>query len=281
MISIGEYNILSVKSVTDKGTILTGSESTTVLLPAGDSENELEIGKEIEVFVYETIEGDAVATTARPTLTLNKFALLKAKSVSGLSAFMDWGLNDIALLIPYREQYKRIVAGESYVVYLHIDRLSKSLLGSTKVSKFLETEYIDLEVGQEVDLLAYGHSDLGVKVIINHKYEGLLYKNDVFQHIKIGEQLKGYIKKVRDDDKVDVTLHKFGYRSTEPNANKIMEKLKENDGVLHLHDKSDPVDITALLQMSKKSFKKAIGLLYKEKVIRLEDEAIYLNEEHE
>jgi len=164
------------------------------------------------------------------------------------------------------------------VVYLHIDRLSKSLLGSTKVSKFLETEYIDLEVGQEVDLMAYGHSDLGVKVIINHKYEGLLYKNDVFQPIKIGEQLKGYIKKVRDDDKVDVTLHKFGYRSTEPNADKILEKLKENEGVLDLHDKSDPVDITALLQMSKKSFKKALGLLYKQKVIRIEDDAIYLNE---
>ena len=192
-------------------------------------------------------------------------------------AFMKWGL-DKHLLVPFSQQKEKMVKGESYIVYLYHDQMTDRLVGSSKIHPFLETENLTVKEGEEVDLLICNATPIGVNVIINNIHAGLIYQNEIFQNIKRGDRIKGYIKLIREDGKIDVSLQKQGYLNAIPDsAQLILERIKTQEGFLNLTDKSAPNEIYRQLQMSKKAFKKAVGALYKQKLIRLEKDGIYLN----
>jgi predicted RNA-binding protein (virulence factor B family) len=180
------------------------------------------------------------------------------------------------LFVPFIEQKERMQAGKKYLVYLYKDEMTDRLTASSRVMSYVEKEDIELSQNQEVSLLIARESELGFSVIINHKYSGLLYHNEVHRALVIGDTVTGYVKTVREDNKIDVTLQKQGYSHVEPNAHAILSLLRKSDGFLNLHDKSDPDEISIRLKMSKKTFKKAIGLLYREKMIRIESDGIYM-----
>ncbi len=276
MIKIGKFNRLRAARQTDNGVYFTDTDkSGEVLLPNKYIPDDLFEGDVLNLFVFKDSEDRITATTIRPKIMLGEFALLQVRDVNQFGAFLDWGM-DKDLLVPFKEQPGRMSPGNWYMVYLYLDPQSERLVGSGRYQKFLQKENIDLREGQQVDLIIDDQSDLGVNVIINHRYRGLLYENEIFERIGRGDERKGFVKKVREDGKVDVTLQAPGYAKVEPNAARILEKLKENDGFLPLTDKSDPIQIAALLEMSKKTYKKAVGALYKERKVRLEEDGIYL-----
>jgi len=231
---------------------------------------------EIEVFVYADSDDIPVATTDKPLITLGKIASLKVSDVNKFGAFCDWGLPK-DLLIPFRNQETRLKIGQNCIVYLYLDVLSDRLVGTCKLDQFLMKEADDeLEKGQEVDVLIRSKTDLGYNVIINQKYTGLVYKNEVPKPLRVGMSFKGYVKPIRDDKKIDISLTPIGHQSIEPNAQKILEKLKANEGFLPFTDKSDPNLIREEFGISKKLFKKAIGNLYRQKIIEFKGDGIIL-----
>ncbi len=274
---LGKINELTASRIEQQGCYLKDSTDKEVLLPNKYVPEDLKIGDLIEVFVYTDSEDRPIATTLQPNIMVGEFAMLEAIVVNEIGAFMDWGLEK-DLLVPYSEQKTRVHKGNIYPVYMYVDTKSNRLVGTTKIDRFLEKENIDLIRGEEVDLLICDQTDLGVNVIINDKFRGLLYDNELFQAVNPGDRLKGYIKNIRDDKKIDVSLQKIGYGAVKPGANKIVEALEQNNGFLNLTDKSDPILILAKLEMSKKMFKKSVGMLYKQKKIRIEDDGIYLVE---
>ncbi|MCO6476822.1 MAG: GntR family transcriptional regulator [Phaeodactylibacter sp.] len=275
MIQIGRYQLLTAIRSTPHGMVLQDAEGDDVLLPKKYSPESLAPGDEIDVFVYTDSEDWPVATTQKPKAILGEFAYLQVKEVVPFGAFLDWGL-DKDLLAPFAEQSKKMERGKYYLVYLMLDEQTDRLIASSKLSKFLETENIELSEGQEVDLLIGPQTDIGYNAIINNRYRGLLYKSDLFRPVQPGGRTKGYVKTIRPDKKIDLTLQKPGYAHVEPNAEKILQLLEKNNGFLDLHDKSNPAEITARLHMSKKTFKKAIGALYKQRLIRIEEDGVYL-----
>lgn len=276
MINIGEINHLRAVRRTDNGVYLTDEDGTgEVLLPNKYVPEDLEFGDVLDVFIFTDSEDRITATTADPKIKLHEFACLQVRDVTPVGAFLDWGLEK-DLLVPFKEQPGRMRKGGWYMVYLYLDEETDRLVASGRYQKFLQKENIQLKIGQEVDLIIDDMTDLGVNVIINHQYRGLIYQNELFRKTNRGDRLKGFIKNVREDGKIDVTLQKPGYAKVGPNAEKILAQLKANQGYLRLTDKSDPDDITELLEMSKKTYKKAIGALYKQRLIRLEKDGIYL-----
>lgn len=272
---LGQYNELNAARVTANGFYLEDEEGNEVLLPNNYVDENLAIGDSIEVFVYKDSEDRVVATTEHPELTLHEFAYLEVKSVEHFGAFVDWGLLK-DLLVPKREQAVDLVKGRSYVVYMFIDKETDRLVGSTKINRALSQEDIEVEEGEQVELLVYASTDLGFKVVVNQKHEGLIYHNEVFQQVRVGDRLRGYVKKVREDNKIDITLQKEGYAKVESSSDVILIKLKNKGGFIPLNDKSDPQDITDTFAMSKKTFKKAIGGLYRERLITIEPDGIHL-----
>ena len=275
IIEIGKYNTLEVIKETDFG-IYVGDEVEEILMPTKWIPEGTEVGDMIEVFIYNDSEDRMIATTMVPKITLNTFAFLEARQVTSIGAFMDWGLHK-DLLVPFKEQLVRMEAGQSYMVYMYLDEVTDRLVGSSHVNKFVQVEDIDLEVGQEVQLLLYQDTDLGFKAIINNKYKGLIYKNEVFTDAVVGTSTIGYVKAIREDNKIDLSLQKVGFEAIGEFAEKIMEVLQQNSGVLNLHDKSSPEQIHSQLQMSKKNFKKAVGTLYKQRLIVIGDDRITLD----
>lgn len=277
MIKLGKYNTLTAARETANGIYLKDEKGQEVLLPNKLVPKDLELGQQLEVFVYNDSEDRPTATTQQPKIQLNQFGYLKVNEVNRFGAFLDWGL-DKDLMVPFKEQAKKMEEGRWYFVYLYLDEETNRLAASAKLSRFFKNKEVDLQVGQEVDLLINFRTDLGVNVIINNRYKGLIYKNDIFQQIRPGDRCKGYIKLIRPDKKIDVTLRQEGYGKVPDGAHKIIEKLKQHDGFLALSDKSDPEEIYAQLGMSKKTFKKAIGGLYKRRMIRIEKDGVYLTE---
>lgn len=274
MIEIGKYNTLEVIKETDFG-IYVGDEVEEILMPTKWVPEGTEVGDMIEVFIYNDSEDRMIATTMVPKITLNTFAFLEARQVTSIGAFMDWGLHK-DLLVPFKEQLIRMEAGKSYMVYMYLDEVTDRLVGSSHVNKFVEKESIDLEVGQEVSLLIYQDTDLGYKAIIDNKYQGLVYRNEIFSDVAVGMATTGYVKTIREDNKIDVSLQKVGFEAIGEFAEKIMETLKQSDGTLALHDKSSPEEIHSKLKMSKKNFKKAVGTLYKQRLVDITDAGIQL-----
>ena len=271
---IGTYHTLRIDRITPPGAYLTDGKDD-VLLPAKYIPKEAKVDDDIRVFVYRDSEDRIISTTLVPDLELHTFGYLKVKDVSSVGAFLDWGIEK-NILVPFREQVGRLDVGQWCLVYLYVDEKTDRVVATNKVSKFYETMEIDLEEGQEVNLLISNSTDLGVNVVIENKYQGLIYINDIFHDVIEGDRTKGYIKTIRTDRKIDVSLRQTGLDNLESGATHIMKALEKSDGFLALHDKSAPEDIQLELQMSKKNFKRSVGILYKQKLIKLEENGIRL-----
>lgn len=275
MIFLGKLNTLRILRDSDFGLFLGDQEETQdVLLPKKYVPKGVKIGDEIDVFIYNDSEDRLVATTLTPKIQLNACAYLKVKAVTSIGAFLDWGLEK-DLLVPFSEQVTKMKEGESYVVYLKRDAKTNRLVATEKVLNALKQKH-DLSEGEEVDLLIYHASKLGMQVIINGRHLGLLYHDEIFQPLTIGDQLPGYVKRIREDGKIDVSLQKQGYAQVEDSQQVILDRLNAGGGTLAVTDKSSPEAIMDELQMSKKVFKKAVGALYKQRLINIGDKAITL-----
>ncbi len=274
MIQLGVYNTLEVIADTKFGLFL-GHEEDEVLLPKKYVPQGAKIGDTLTVFVYRDNEERPVATTLNPKIQLHQFAYLEVRMIGKNGAWLDWGLEK-DLFVPFREQGQPMEAGKSYLVYLYIDEKTDRLTASSRVGRYLDNTNLSVEEGDEVDVIIWKFTPLGVKVIIDHLHEGLIYQNELFANIRIGDHRKAYIKKIREGNKVDVDFHQQGYVKVEPNAQRILDTLKKADGFVPLNDKSDPESIKKKFEISKKTFKKAIGMLYKQRLIRIEKDGIYL-----
>lgn len=275
MIPLGTYSTLTAKRQLLQGIYLEDGEGDEVLLPNKYIPKGLQLEDEISVFVYTDSEDRIVATTIKPKIQLHQFACLEVAQVTAIGAFLDWGLEK-DLFVPFKEQKLKMKTGNSYIVYLYNDDESDRLVASAKIHKYLSNEKLTVSEGEQVDLLIAEPTDLGVNVIINNQHKGLLYHNEIFQNLDLGDQLKGYIKKIREENRIDVTLQQQGYANVEPSAIRILDYLRMNNGYISLTDKSHPGEIMTKLEMSKKSFKKALGTLYKQKLVRLEKNGTYL-----
>ncbi|UOB17308.1 CvfB family protein [Abyssalbus ytuae] len=275
MIKIGEYNTLKILRDTSVGLYLGDNENNDVLLPNKYVPDAFEMGDEITVFCYLDNDERPIATTLKPYIKLNDFALLKVAEVNKIGAFLDWGLEK-HLFVPFREQAGKMEKGKKYLIYMFLDEKTGRLVGSSKTNQFINNDNLTVREKEEVSLIVSRYTELGIEVIINRQHKGLIYKNEVFQKLSLGQHLKGYVNKIRSDNKIDISLQKTGYKNIEPSAQKLLEKLKNNDGFLALNDKSDPEAIKSELEMSKKNFKKALGNLYKQKLVLIKEEGIYL-----
>lgn len=276
MIEIGKYNILKVNRAVDFGFYLTDGHEE-VLLPKKWIPEGADIGKNVEVFIYTDSEDRLIATTMKPKASLDDFAALEVTSTTGFGAFLDWGLEK-DLLLPKNEQIKPHSVGEKAVVKVCLDFKTNRLIAVSKLGSFLKPVPESLQPGTEVEVLVYNQTPLGFQVLVNGAYGGLLYENEVFEDLKIGDKRTAWVKKKREDDKLDLSLKPFGKEGMKSDREKVLEAIKEAGGSLKLGDKSEPEEINKVLNMSKKAFKRAIGILYKEKLISLQDHEIQLKQ---
>jgi len=278
MIKIGDYNTLNVARSTSVGVFLDDGEGTEILLPNKYVPENVQVDQSIEVFCYLDHEERPVATTLRPLVIRDQFAFLKVAQVNKFGAFLNWGLEK-QLMVPFKEQRIRLEEGRSCVVHCFMDEQTFRLVASTKLDKFLKKEGNTYKENDEVSLLISRKTDIGWEVIIDNEYKGLLFFSDVFRAIKIGDSCTGFIKKVREDGKIDVALEPIGIKILGAAAGRILNELKDKGGFLPLHDKSPPSDIKEMLQMSKKAFKKGVGVLYKQREIELLPDGIQLKKQ--
>lgn len=271
---LGKINSLTIDRNTSPGLFLVDEEDNDVLLPGKYIPKTFEIGEKLDVFVYLDNEERIIATTLKPYMELHDFAWLQVNQVTRHGAFLNMGIEK-DLFVPFKEQARPMQEGKSYLVYMHLDEKTDRLVGTSKINKFLSNDELTVALFDEVDLIVSHMTDIGVNVIINKKHKGLVYEDQVFKDIRVGDKLKGVIKKIREDNKIDVSLQQLGYKSIEPNAQRILTELGDNEGFLGLTDKSNPEIIKQILQMSKKNFKKAIGSLYKQRLITIESDGIY------
>ncbi|MEX0982125.1 MAG: S1-like domain-containing RNA-binding protein [Bacteroidales bacterium] len=276
MIEIGKYNDLQILRETSVGLYLGAEDGEDVLLPIRYCPDSYEIGNRIRVFVYPDNEGRKVATNLIPKVLVNEFAFLQVKAIESVGAFIDWGL-DKDLLVPFREQRQRMEKGRWYVVYMYVDEKTGRLVGTNKIEQRLQNDYLKVKEGDEAELLIMQKTDLGYSAIINHEHKGLIYENEIFGDIHIGQRLTGYIKNIREDSKIDLSLQPPGYeKAKDLQSDLLTRKLWENNGFLPLNDKSNPELIYASLGLSKKAFKRTVGTLYKEKKIEITNDGIKL-----
>lgn len=275
MIQIGQFNTLEILRDTEPGLFLGDADNNEVLLPNRYVPEHFEIGDKIEVFVYLDNEERIIATTTEPYILDGEFAMLRCNEVTKFGAFLDFGLVK-ELFCPFKEQAFPMKKGGWYLVRCYLDEVTERLVASSKTNRFLDNKELTVSQFDQVDIIVSHPSDLGMNVIVNNKHTGLIYKDNIFQDISVGDKLKGIVKKIRPGNKLDISLGEIGYRNIEPNAEKIMQELTDNNGFLALTDKSSPENIKDTLQMSKKTFKKALGTLYKQKLVNLKDDGIYL-----
>lgn len=275
MLEVGKYHHLTVLRDTSVGMFLGDLKGNEILLPIKYIPEGLEVDGSIDVFVYKDSEDRPIATTLKPLALPGEFAVLTVNDVSSFGAFLEMGLEK-ELLVPYKEQNQNLVVGRQVLVYVYLDEVTNRLVASCKTNKFVKRDSIDLEENEEVDLLIGPRTDLGINVIINNTYAGLIYENEVFEKVRLGDKKKGYIYKLREDDKIDVRLQPTGYENIDSFEQKLLDSLKANGGKLPIGDKSAPERIYELVQMSKKNFKKSVGSLYKKRLITVEPTAIQL-----
>jgi predicted RNA-binding protein (virulence factor B family) len=274
MLNIGKINKLNVVKKQGADVYLDNGTSGKVLLADKKMSADCQAGDSLAVFVYVDNEGHLAATTKTPLAQVDDIAWLKVVSLNYVGAFLDWGLPK-DLLVPFSEQHHEMEVGKSYLVKVFLDDLNR-IAATTKIDRFISDESTDFEIGQKVSLIIADKTELGFKAIVNNTHWGLLYQNELFQPLRKGQKLDGYIKKIRDDQKIDLSLHHPGYGKVVSLTDNILIKLKENDGVLMLSDKSPPEAIYAAFGVSKKVFKQAIGALYKKKLITLDKNGIKL-----
>lgn len=275
---IGRINKLTASRPIEFGFILIDEEENEVLLPNAYLSEDIKLGEELEVFVYYDSEDRVVATTITPKVQLEEFAFLQVKEVNQYGAFLDWGLPK-DLMVPFAEQARPMEAGNSYLIFMLYDEMSDRLYATSKIKDYLFFDEIDVKQGDEVDLLLYEFTELGMNTIVNNMYKGLIFKSNIHKKIECGDIIKGYVQKVREDGKLDILLEPLGYKNTIQKTSKLLiDNLKENDGFLSLTDKSSPEEIKNILGISKKAFKKSVGYLYKQKIITLESSGVRLKE---
>lgn len=275
MTQIGQINRLTVTEISPFGAFLDGGNLGKILLPKRYMHPGIKPGTEHKVFIYLDSDDRLVATTEIPFVTIGRFAFLKVVDVTSVGAFLDWGLSK-DLLVPFREQKQKMEVGKKYLVYTYLDDATKRIVASAKIEKFLDNTSPAYLTGDKVELIIIGTTDLGIKAIINHSHTGLIYHNEISNPLKTGQTIRGYIKRVREDDKIDLSLHPLGLEAIEENANKIIHILEQSNGFIPLTDDSTPHEIKLILNMSKKAFKKAVGKLYKQNKINIEQEGIRL-----
>ena len=276
MLTAGKHYTLKVMKKVDFGVYLDG-DGDEILLPKRYVPAGLDVDDELEVFIYHDSENRLIATTDKPVATVGEFALMEVVTITEHGAFLKWGIMKDVFL-PLSQQRSRIYEGESYLVYLYIDEQTGRVTATEKFSQFLDNEVLTVSENEPVDLLIYRKTELGYEVVINNKHIGLLYFNEVFRELEPGDREKGYVKTIREDNKIDVALGKKGYQRIAGEEGKILDLLHENNGYLPYHDKSDPEEIYEFFGMSKKAFKMAVGALYRQKKIELTKTGIKLTE---
>lgn len=275
-IRLGDYNRMTVVKTVDFGVYLDGGEEGEVLLPARYVPDGCKEGDELEAFVYLDNEERLVATTQTPLAKVGDFACLEVSWVNEYGAFLNWGLMK-DLFCPFREQKMKMEKGKRYIVHVHIDHESHRIVASAKVERYFDPSFPPYRYGDEVSLLVWQKTDLGFKVIVDNRYAGLVYSNQIFREIRTGDRMKGYIEAVREDGKIDVMLQPTGWRMTKETADVLLDYIETHQGVCRLTDKSPAEDIYQAFQVSKKSYKKAVGDLYKRRLITIEEDCIRLN----
>lgn len=275
MVRIGKFNELRLTRVVDFGVYLDGEELGEILLPGKEVPMGCSEGDLFDVFIYLDSEDRLIATREEPYAQVGDIVSLKVAAVTRIGAFLDWGLpKDI--LVPHSEQREKMEEGKEYLVKIYLDKKSNRIVATQKLGRFLDEHEHDYQDGQKVQLKIIQKTDLGYKAIVDGKFSGVIYQSEVFKDIKIGQEIPGYIKKVREDRKLDLSLSQIGYFKVIDTANFLIEKLEANAGYLPLTDKSSPEDIYKYTGESKKTFKKAVGALYKARAIKIEDKGIRL-----
>ncbi len=276
---IGKSNILKVIKLAPPGAYLDGGidqdgEPIEILLPSGEVPAETKEGDDLTTFIYFDSSDRLIASTKNGLSSVGSFTVLKVKSIERVGAFLDWGLSK-DLFLPFAEQTRDLSVGMELVVYTYLDNTSR-IAASMRIERNAVKEEIPYPIGQSVDLLIFGKTDLGYKAIIDDKYIGMIFNNEVFQEIKYGQKIEGFLKNVREDGKVDLSLHKTGHQGAEGIDAKILDLLNSNQGFLAITDKTNPDEIYRLFAVSKKKFKIALGGLYKKRQIQIKDDGIYL-----
>ncbi len=277
MVKIGCKNVLQIKRIRDFGAHLNGGELGDILLPKKHLPEACQPGDEIEVFIYSDKTDRLRATTEMPYVMVGECAALRVVATTSAGAFLDWGLKK-DLLVPKREQIVKMEKDKSYVVVVFLDEKTNRITGSTKLGNFLDWQVPEYQEGEEVDLLIYEQTNMGYKAVVNNAHGGMIYKNEVFQKLSIGQKLKGYIKTIREDFKIDLSLQQSGYQKVDDISQTILNVIKDKGGKINVTDKSPPEDIYAMFGISKKVFKKAIGALYKKRLVVLDDKGIKIAE---
>ncbi|MBA3680007.1 MAG: GntR family transcriptional regulator [Bacteroidetes bacterium] len=280
MIDIGKINSLKVLRETEVGLYLGDEDKNDVLLPISYVKEKYKVGQELEVFVYPDADGKAIATTSKPYIGINEFAYLRVVSVNDIGAFLDWGIEK-DLLVPFNEQKHKLSEDNFYVVFVYLDEVTNRIVASTKIDKFINNDNLDLKETEEVDLIVYEESPLGFSCIINGQHKGLIYHNDIYKEVEIGDEMKGFVKTIREDKLIDISFQKSGFKNVLDSTEVVMEYLEKNNGFVDLHDKSTPEEISIRLSMSKATFKKAIGILYRHRRILIKPEGIYIAKEED
>jgi len=275
MVEIGKFNTLKVVKLVDFGVYLDGGNNIEILLPARYISSPLNEGDSISVFIYTDSEDRLIATTLQPLAQVDEFAFLTVKQSTNVGAFLDWGLAK-DLLVPFSEQRIKMREGGNYLVYVYLDDNTKRIVASTKINKFIGNTIPNYKRGQKVSVLICEINNLGYKAIVNHQHYGMIYRNETYCNLKVGDNINAYVKIVRDDGKIDLTLNDTSANRTHKLAQEIYDWLLISGGYTTLNDKSSPDEIAKLFSCSKKDFKKAIGLLYKEQKIKITDNGISL-----
>jgi len=274
-IELGKFNALEVVKEVDFGLYLDGGEDGEILLPSRYVPEGCQIGDYLNVFLYLDNEERLIATTLTPYAQVDDFACLEVAWVNQYGAFLNWGLMK-DLFVPFREQKMKMQVGRKYVVHVHIDEESYRIVASAKVERYLSKEMPAFESGEEVDILIWQKTELGFKAIVNNQFSGLLYNNEIFQQLETGMRLKAFVKQVREDGKIDLILQKGGFQKIDSFSQTLLNYIKENNGRISFTDKSPAEDIYNTFGVSKKTFKQAVGDLYKRRLIRLLKDEIEL-----
>lgn len=276
MLQIGKFNELEITHRVDFGLYLDGGEEGEILLPLRYVTQDMKPGDKINAFIYRDSEDRLIATTEKPYAQVGDFAFLRVNATNNVGAFLDWGLPK-DLLVPFREQKVRMVPGRSYTVYVYLDDETQRIVASAKLQKFLDNKIPDIKAGDEVKARIYQRTELGYKVIVNDLFSGLIYHNEIFSEVNIGELHHATVKTVRADGKIDLVLGKSTRNRVNDLADDILDYIEECGGRISLNDSSSPEEIRETFQCSKKDFKKAIGALFKAKQIVIENDGIRLS----
>lgn len=274
-VKLGKYNQLEVVKTVDFGVYLNGGDDGEILLPSRYVPEGCKPGDVLNVFIYLDNEERLIATTLQPYVQVGEFACLEVAWVNEYGAFLDWGLMK-DLFVPFREQKMKMQKGHRYVVHAHVDEDSYRIMASAKVERYLSKEFPEYQPGEEVEVMVWQKTDLGYKVIVDNKFGGLVYQKEIFKPLEPGMHMQAFVRQVREDGKIDLTLQKDGLQKVDDFAEVLLQYIKDNDGHTSLNDKSPAEEIYETFGVSKKTFKKAVGDLYKKRLIVLVEGGIRL-----